>query len=348
MRILSIDGGGIRGILPGQILVALEKKLQERSGNIEARIADYFDLIAGTSTGGILACLYLCPGKEEPERPRFSASEAVNLYLKRGDDIFDVSLWQGLSSGGGLWDEKYSEDELEKSLEKYFGDLKLSKLLKPCLITSYNIRERKTHFFKQHKAKKSLEDDFLVRDVTRATSAAPTYFEVARVESMSLTPHPLIDGGVFANNPALCAYAEARTLAGKPTAKDMFILSLGTEKTKEKEKEQKEREKSQKGYSYREAKDWGLAGWLRPVLDIMMSGVAETVDYQLGQIFDSVGEPDRYVRIEPKLGNAKPEMDNATIENLQNLKEAGEQCVQENNDRLDQAANHLMYMSESQ
>ena len=60
MRILSIDGGGIRGILPGQILVALEEKLQKKSGNTEAKIADYFDLIAGTSTGGILACLYLC------------------------------------------------------------------------------------------------------------------------------------------------------------------------------------------------------------------------------------------------------------------------------------------------
>ena len=72
-----------------------------------------------------------------------------------------------------------------------------------------------------------------------------------------------------------------------------------------------------------------------------MSGVAEAVDYQLEQIFDSVDEPDRYVRIEPKLGNAKPEMDNATIKNLQDLKEAGEQCARENNEKLDRAANHL-------
>ena len=241
MRILSIDGGGIRGILPGQILVALEEKLQDKSGKTEARIADYFDLIAGTSTGGILACLYLCPGEREPERPRFSASEAVELYLEYGDDIFDVSLWQRLSSGGGLWDEKYSEAELEKSLKEYFGDLKLSELLKPCLITAYDIRRRKAHFFKQHKAVTDPKRNFLVRDVARATSAAPTYFEVPKVMSLSSPPkpYPLIDGGVFVNNPALCAYAEARTF-GK-TAKDMFILSLGTEKTKEKEKDQKER-----------------------------------------------------------------------------------------------------------
>ena len=69
MRILSIDGGGIRGILPGQILVALEEKLQKKSKNEAARIADYFDLVAGTSTGGILTCLYLCPGEKDPTRP---------------------------------------------------------------------------------------------------------------------------------------------------------------------------------------------------------------------------------------------------------------------------------------
>lgn len=349
MRILSIDGGGIRGILPGQILVALEEKLQRQNGNKEARIADYFDLIAGTSTGGILTCLYLCPGKEEPERPRFSACEAVNFYLERGDDIFDVSLWQRLSSGDGLWDEKYSEDDLEKYLKAYFEDLKLSELLKPCLITAYNIKRRKTHFFGQHKAKERAKDDFLVRDVARATSAAPTYFEVPRVLNLLSPPepYPLIDGGVFANNPALCAYAEARTFPEKPTAKDMFILSLGTKVTKTERNwdNQKERKKSQKSYSYKEAKDWGLAGWLRPVLDIMMSGVAETTDYQLEQIFSSVNKCDQYVRIEPHLAGASPDLDDATSENLQALEEAGEQCAKEKDDVLNRVAEQLIKMS---
>ena len=95
LRRLSIDGGGIRGILPGQILVALEKKLREKSGNSKARIADYFDLIAGTSTGEILTCLYLCPESPgaNPSQAKFSACEAIGLSLGRGDDIFDVPPW---------------------------------------------------------------------------------------------------------------------------------------------------------------------------------------------------------------------------------------------------------------
>ena len=112
MRILSIDGGGIRGIIPGQILVALEEKLKKHDAN--ARIGDYFDFVAGTSTGGILTCLYLCPEAKNAKRPRFSAEEAVELYLERGDEIFDVSLRQRIRSVGGLADEKYSAAELKK------------------------------------------------------------------------------------------------------------------------------------------------------------------------------------------------------------------------------------------
>ncbi len=314
-RILSIDGGGIRGIIPGQILVSLEEKLKKLDNNPNGRIADYFDLIAGTSTGGILTCIYLCPDKKDPKRPRFSAAEAVDLYLERGDEIFDVTFWQKLKSAGGVLDEKYSADELEEALMDYMQDLKLSELLKPCLVTSYDIKRRKGHFFTQHTAAKKDAENFYVRDVARATSAAPTYFEVSRIKSFGNEYYPLIDGGVFVNNPTLCAYAEARKLKfdakrNKPTAKEMAILSIGTGKI-------------DKPYYYKKAKDWGMVEWLKPLIDIMMSGVAETVDYQLRQIYDAVGTPNQYLRLSPALHNAKPSMDDATHENLMALKEAG-------------------------
>ena len=119
-RILSIDGGGIRGILPGQVLVMLERILKKETGKADARIAEYFDLIAGTSTGGILACILLAPD-DTKKRPQFSASEAVDLYLERGDEVFDLSLWQRIKSGGGLLDEKYSADGLMEALERATG-----------------------------------------------------------------------------------------------------------------------------------------------------------------------------------------------------------------------------------
>jgi patatin-like phospholipase/acyl hydrolase len=323
-RVLSIDGGGIRGIIPGQILVSLEKKLKEGTGNDTARIAEYFELIAGTSTGGILTCIYLCPDLENnPPRPRFSAEQAVDLYLDRGDEIFDVSLWQKIKSGGGLLDEKYTADELEEAFEDYFGDLKLSDLLKPCLITAYDIRRRKATFFTSHDAVKKAMNDYHIKEVARATSAAPTYFELARVKSLTLVPYPLIDGGVFANNPALCAYAEARSkLKGNPTARNMVVLSLGTGYAK-------------KQYSYKEAKDWGGAEWIKPLIDILMSGVSETVNFQLGQIFDSVKKPKQYLRINDELLFAGPDMDDASTENLSHLRQEGTRIAEEFDDELD-------------
>ena len=105
VRILSIDGGGIRGILPGIVLDQLEKKLQKKTKNPNLRLSDMFDFMAGTSTGGILTLAYLTPN--ENDRPKLTAMEVVNLYLDRGDEIFDTSLWQRLKSRKGITGEKY-------------------------------------------------------------------------------------------------------------------------------------------------------------------------------------------------------------------------------------------------
>jgi patatin-like phospholipase/acyl hydrolase len=321
-RILSIDGGGIRGIIPAQVLISLEEKLQNETGLPDARVADFFDLIAGTSTGGILACLFLCPDQNVPDRPRFTAQDAVDLYVDRGDDIFDVPLWHKVKSAGGIADEKYPADGLEEVIEDYLGDLRLSDLLRPCLITAYDIKSRRAFFFTQHDAKKDPKQNFSLRDVARATSAAPTFFECAKVK-LGTDVYSMIDGGVFANNPALCAYAEARTMGERPTAKQMMILSLGTGEVK-------------KSYSYKAAKDWGAIGWIRPLIDIIMSGASETVDYQLRQIYDAVGAKGQYLRIQTLLGPRNADMDNVEPENLAELKEIGAFAAANKDAELDQ------------
>ena len=330
-RILSIDGGGIRGIIPGQVIVVLEEKLKKRTHDSNARIADFFDLVAGTSTGGILTCIYLCPDLgRDPTRPRFSAKQAVGLYMERGDKIFNVSLWQRIRSAGGARDEIYDAAELEKTLDDYLGELKLSQLLKPCLITAYDIKGRRAKFFTQHDARDKKMHDYLVKDVARATSAAPVFFEAARIKSLSKVPYPLIDGGVFANNPALCAYAEVRhQFSDKPTAKDMTILSIGTGDM-------------DKPYDYKSVKNWGALKWIRPMIDIMMSGVSETVDYQLSQIFDTIDCPEQYLRVNARLNKANPDMDDASSENLIALQEDGTGIAEKFDEELDSFIQFLL------
>lgn len=322
-RILSIDGGGIRGVIPGQIIVALEEKIKKRTKDPEARIADYFDLIAGTSTGGILTCAYLCPDAAKASRPKFNAQQVVNLYLERGDEIFNIPFRHKIKSAGGLTDEKYPVAELEAALNDYFGDTKLSQLLKPCLITAYDIKRRQGHFFNQVDAIQDEGWNYFVKDIARATSAAPTYFECSEIRSLTGVTYPLIDGGVFVNNPTLCAYAEVHKKFNK-TAKEMAILSIGTGFTR-------------KEYDYDKAKDWGLAAWVKPLIDIMMAGVADVVDYQLQQVYHAVAAPQQYLRINQVLPlDVNPDMDDASPQNLNALKEFGTETAQIFNRQLDE------------
>ncbi len=339
IRILSVDGGGIRGILPGTILAQLEKILQRLSKS-ERKLGDYFDMIAGTSTGGILACIYLMPGDDG--KAKYSAQDAVDLYIKNGHAIFDRTTAQKFSSVAGILHQKYSQDALYKLLTTYFGDVTLDKLIKPSLITSYNISDRNAVFFTSADARTDDIYNFYVRDVARATSAAPTYFSPAHIESMNKQIFSLVDGGMFANNPALCAYAEARKLnfsklfndpqrKDKPTAADMLIVSMGTGSVK-------------KRYRYDDFKDAGEIKWLEPVIDILMSGNSETVAYQLTQMYLTL-EPENqknYYRLEPGLREACSEMDEATPENINNLYQAGLAFVHENINMLEEIAKKIL------
>ncbi len=321
-KILSIDGGGIRGIIPGQILVEIEQAFG-------VKVADDFDLVAGTSTGGILACAFLLEDPDQPNTPKFSAEEVVGLYFKRGEEIFDVPFFHKIRSIGGIIDEKYPAKGIEDALKAYFGEVWLKDLLKPCVITSYDITNRKGHFFGQHKARKDPDYNFKVKDVARATSAAPTYFECEEIKSELDSSFTLIDGGVFVNNPSLVAYAEGRTLfdvdGEEATAKDMKILSIGTGYTR-------------KSYPYNKARNWGMAEWVKPVIDIMMSGAAEVAHYQLDKIYGTIDNPDQYLRIDGDLKdtNIDPDMDSATQENMANLKAFGHQLFEENKGKIEE------------
>jgi patatin-like phospholipase/acyl hydrolase len=340
VAILSIDGGGIRGILPGVILAYLERQLQEKTNNPEARLSDYFDLLAGTSTGGILTCLYVTPNADG--RPKFSAQDAVDLYLMHGEDIFSIPLARRIINWFGLFEARYPAKNIEKILEEYLKNIKLSDALKPCLITAYEIFQRKTIFFNKIDTRKNETRDYRLRDIARSTSAAPTYFKPAEIHSTYGAPLYLIDGGMFANNPSMCAYAEARTTKftsipeckdkpDYPSATEMILVSIGTGSHGD-------------SYPYCKAKKWGVVGWLKPLINILMSGNSETVHYELRQLFGAAN-PDNlanYFRLEPTVGAASSAMDLATPENMQALEEAGKTFVSNNADQLDQLVDLLI------
>src|SRR5215217_7485792 len=207
MRVLAIDGGGIRGLIPALVLTELER----RAGR---RVFELFDLIAGTSTGGILACALCAP---DP----LPASELVALYEEEGPNIFDRSLFQRIKSADGLLDEKYDDAALDRALERFLGHKRLRDARPDLIVPAYDTALPGPYLFKTTKARAAPEtDDFPLSLGARATSAAPTYFEPLQVGDRAL-----LDGGVFAVNPAMSALAE---VLNEVDARDVVLLSLGT------------------------------------------------------------------------------------------------------------------------
>jgi patatin-like phospholipase/acyl hydrolase len=302
MRVLAIDGGGIRGLIPAIVLTELER----RSGR---RVFELFDLIAGTSTGGILACALCAPDA-------LPASEVVKLYEDEGPDIFSRSLFQRIRTADGLLDEKYDDAALDRALERFLGQKLLSQTKPDIIVPSYDTDEPGPYFFKTTDAKANPSEDFPLSVVARATSAAPTYFEP--VESGRKA---LVDGGVFAANPAMCALAEALNTV---SPKDVVLVSLGTgERTHQR--------------SFDEIKDWGLVAWARPILDVVFDGVSDAVHYQLKRVLPG----DRYWRFQVELKLASDHLDDATEGNLAKLRGHAEELIEKHSDELDQAVAKL-------
>ena len=139
-RILSLDGGGIRGVLTGKVLESLEGKLndaytQKHGAPREKplRLGEYFDMMAGTSTGGILTCILLCPSDDDPNYPKFSAKEAVDIYLKNGATIFKPTFYGRLPGFlEGLGGSKFGDLSMQDLLKSYLKEIKLSQMIKPC------------------------------------------------------------------------------------------------------------------------------------------------------------------------------------------------------------------------
>ena len=242
-RILSVDGGGIRGVIPALILERLEALLAdalatasseaaarwERTGS--PRIADCFHLIAGTSTGGLLAAGLTITGSPGG-RPKLTAADAANVYTTHGPAIFHSSLIEKVEQGFGLTAPKYPLAQLRTALEDpaLLGDGLLKDARTDVLILSFDTSIPGLRYFTRWgqpgAGNTPTTPAETMVEVALATAAAPTYFDPEVLGSSRL-----IDGGVYAGNPALAAIALALRRTTEPvprTPRELFMVSLGT------------------------------------------------------------------------------------------------------------------------
>jgi hypothetical protein len=257
-RIVSIDGGGVRGVIPVVLLQRICK---------EAGIEDCIErthLIAGTSTGGLIA-LGVAGGLDlEILRELYERRSARVFHDSVLDDIFDL---------GKVFGADYDIANLRRELDDIFGGLTLAALTKRVVVASFDLdnedpvrRTWKPKIFHNFPGPDS-DGEQLAAAVGTYTSAAPTYFQSA---------DGFIDGGVFAANPSMCAIAQTQDPRIPPDERadlsELRLLSLGTGRSLT--------------HLEGESLDWGYFQWVRPLISIMLDGVNGIVDYQCRQILD--------------------------------------------------------------
>ena len=301
VRVLSIDGGGIRGVIPTMVLAELET----RTGTATSAL---FDLIAGTSIGGIIALCMAVPG--EHGEPAWSARELIGVFERAASEIFVPA---GHSVLHGVLHQRYGSENIEGTLVRYLGSRRISEALCDVLVTAYDVSAREPYFINSIAAQLDAGHDMPMWMAGRSTSAAPTYFEPAQLPAPK--QRVMLDGGVCANNPAMCAFAE---VVKYRHSFDMKIVSLGTGS-------------STRAMAHHEVKDWGLAQWARPILHVLMDGASDVVHRQLREMLPE----DAYWRLQVRLAHASESIDDATHKNLADLMAEGERLIKSADRELD-------------
>lgn len=268
--ILSMDGGGIRGVLTARLL---QRIVEERSDFLSK-----VNLFAGTSTGALLA-VGLAKG--------ILPSKLVEIYQQNGSKIFDNNVVHEVGSLGGLISAKYGTQQRYDGIHEAVGDATLDELLpKHVLVASFELdslnaaapdrtppRRWKAKFFHNYKGSQS-DGHQKAMDVVMRSSAAPTYFPIYE---------GFIDGGVVANNPSMCALAQAiEPNTGGQDIKNVVLLSIGTG--------------TKPQFMPERDSNWGIAEWNFKLLDLLFDSGSGLADYQCRQLLGS-----RYTRLNVNL-----------------------------------------------
>ena len=327
LKVLSIDGGGMKGIVSVMVLQRLEYYIKLYSKNEKAVLSDYFDLIGGTSTGAIITALLLTTNKET--KTSYETGEILELYLQRGKEIFHRPLAYRLRTMFGLFGPKYTNKDFEKLLNQYLENTVLEDLRKDGVFTAYDTANREAIFYSTL-SKKSWERQVLpVKEVVLSSTAAPTYFPPVHITSSKNKDNCHIDGGIVVNNPALSTLIEGFKHPKYKGLNDIILVSVGNVTNTD-------------FYSYKRVKRWGIFGWALPIVSIVFDSDTSTVDYETKKLFEAFGCRQNYLRLELRTDGKVPPMDDISKEAIETLLLYGNQLIKRNDTAIKRFAKRLV------
>lgn len=301
-KIISIDGGGVRGIVAAHILSVLENKLQ-------SPLHEYVDLVSGTSTGSIIGA-----GVSDG----IPMSDMLDFYYTDASKIFNKkNVKQKFKSVFGLKGPRYDIKDLIEALENRYTANTLGELKTDFLCPAYNMTKGETHFYSKRN-----EPNTKLSEAVASSSAAPTY-----LGPLKTSRGDMADGGLFSSSPAMCAYAEMKDMEPGLRAENIFVLSVGT---------------GNRTVGNNKSYKWVKTKWIKVLIDTMMSTDPEIVNYQLKRIYSSIYMENNYVRINGILpGNINKDMDDASYSNLKDLHNFAKELTKAHDYYLDKSVEQL-------
>lgn len=307
-KALSIDGGGVRGIIP----VLFLHKISELTGK---PIHKLFDFIAGTSIGGITAAGFAC---------EYDTNTMINLYKNGSAQIFPHSTSRKIETAGGFLAPKYDRAGLDKLLDKYFDDKLLSDAKIPICITSYDLDSASAQVWSSLDAVKGVSPDAKMRDVAAATSAAPTFFAAAEFRDLSGKMHHGVDGGIFLNSPQVLALDEIVKNDPNVSRDDILLISMGTGK-------------SPKKWDVGTLKNAGVKDWIKggKIISLIMDA-----NYDFSNLQASIHYPNMY-RLQIEIPKELKSMDKSSPKHLKKLMDAANKYIEENISKFEEIAKLL-------
>nr|VDD58140.1 unnamed protein product [Brassica oleracea] len=271
-RILSIDGGGTTAVVAGASILHLEDQIRLQTGDPHAQISDFFDIVAGTGIGGILAALLVAD--DGSGKPMFTARDAVRFISEKNSELFEIR-----HTGVFRRNRRCSAGSMDRALEAAFRRddgkvLTMKDTCKPLLVPCYDLKSSAPFVFSRAGASESPSFDFELWKVCRATSASPSLFKPVKVVSVDgKTSCLAVDGGLVMNNPSAAAVTHVlhnkRDFPSVNGVDDLLVLSLGNGSS------------SSPGGKLRRNGDCSTSC----VVDIVTDGVSDTVDQMLGNAF---------------------------------------------------------------
>jgi len=313
IRILSICGGGIRGIIPAVILNALEHMTGKHS-------TELFELMAGTSTGAMIITALNTPETQDGvTKPKYNAQDTIKIYTEVAPYVFSSSMWRTISTVNGLYGSLFSAANRDEKFEEWLHDTKLSESITDIMIMTYDLCEEKPKIFKSRKAKLEATHDYKMSHCLKSATAAPRYFDPHETETT------LEFDAIYCKDPSFPAVTEALKHYGGKDG-DIVVLTLGTGFRSRKRKPS-------------DVRKTGL-GYFGEVTNSTIDVNPIMTRYQL-EVWLSLLPNTRHIYLDVELSEEHMDLCDVRQDNLKYLKEKAEAFIAANKQQLEEIASLL-------